>query len=148
MELQLNGLQNTIALEMDYAHNILFYADVSKDVIMKLELNSGNLTELKKFNESRTYVEALAYDWLADNLYFTDAGSAEIGIISVNGRHKKKLLGPDVLGKPRALAVHPTKGLMFWTDWGDKPSISSANMDGSSWKTIVSSILSIVSNYQ
>lgn len=36
LELQLNGLQNTIALEMDYKKNILFYADVSKDVIMKL----------------------------------------------------------------------------------------------------------------
>ena len=35
LEFQLNGLRNTIALEMDYKNNILFYADVSEDVIMK-----------------------------------------------------------------------------------------------------------------
>ena len=26
---------------MDYAHNILFYADITADVIVKLDLNTG-----------------------------------------------------------------------------------------------------------
>ena len=29
-------------------------------------------------------------------------------------------------------------GVMYWTDWGDKPAIAYANMDGSSVKTLIS----------
>lgn len=41
------------------------------------------------------------------------------------------------MDEPRALAVHPANGLMFWTDWGKLPRIESAFLDGSSRKIIV-----------
>ena len=51
-----------------------------------------------------------AYDWMNKDIYYTDVGSAEIGIISVDGHFKKKLFGPRDVGKPRGIAVHPAKG--------------------------------------
>lgn len=71
---------------------------------------TGNVTTLLGFNESRIHIESLAYDWMGHNLYFCDSGSAEIGIINTTGKHRKILIGSSVLGKPRAMAVHPAKG--------------------------------------
>lgn len=34
------------------------------------------------------------------------------------------------LDEPRAIAVDPSAGLIFWTDWGDKARIERAGMDG------------------
>lgn len=44
----------------------------------------------------------------------------------------------DGLDKPRAIVVFPSKGLMFWSDWGDNAKIERAYMDGSSRKSILS----------
>lgn len=79
---------------------------------------SGHLHTVMQFDESNTYIEGLAYDWLNHNLYYTDAGSAQIGVVSITAswlyrRFKKVLLGPSQLGKPRGIAVHPSKGYVF-----------------------------------
>lgn len=137
----LNGLRNVIAMDMDYSNNILFYADINVDTITKMDLTNGNVTTLLGFNESRIHIESLAYDWMGHNLYFCDSGSAEIGIINTTGKHRKILIGSSVLGKPRAMAVHPAKGLMFWTDWGINPKIAKANMDGSAITSLVTSTI-------
>lgn len=34
------------------------------------------------------------------------------------------------MDQPRAIALVPMKGLMFWTDWGEYPKIERASMDG------------------
>lgn len=39
---------------------------------------------------------------------------------------------------PRAIALDPTEGWMYWTDWGTSPKIERAGMDGSHRQTIVS----------
>ena len=44
----------------------------------------------------------------------------------------------DGLEKPRAIVVHPGKGIMFWTDWGSKPSIARADQDGTNRTILVS----------
>ena len=63
-----------------------------------------------EFNESRRYVEGIAYDWLNRDVFFTDVGSAEIGVVSLNGLFKKTLFGPSEVVKPGGIAVHPIKG--------------------------------------
>ena len=75
----------------------------------------GHIHEVIQFNESRRYVEGIAYDWLNQDVFYTDVGSAEIGVVSLNGAFKKTLFGPDVVIKPRGIAVHPIKGSVFLT---------------------------------
>jgi low density lipoprotein receptor-related protein 5/6 len=48
------------------------------------------------------------------------------------------------LSKPRAIALYPSKGLMFWSDWGDVPKIETAYMDGSSRKDLISNNTALV----
>ena len=46
-----------------------------------------------------------------------------------NGDMRKTLVKSD-LEEPRAIAVYPSEGWMFWTDWGQRAKIERAGMDG------------------
>lgn len=41
------------------------------------------------------------------------------------------------LEEPRAIAIHPEQGWIFWSDWGQEPKIEKAGMDGSHRTTII-----------
>ena len=44
----------------------------------------------------------------------------------------KKILIDEQLKNPRGIAVHPSMGQIFWTDWERSyPRIETSNMDGS-----------------
>ena len=47
-----------------------------------------------------------------------------------NGEMSKTLIN-DTIDEPRAIAIYPIEGWMFWTDWGADPKIERAGMDGS-----------------
>lgn len=49
---------------------------------------------------------------------------------------KRRTLFTDNLDEPRAIAVDPSRGLIFWSDWGAKARIERAGMDGSDRKVI------------
>ena len=51
----------------------------------------------------------LAYDWLTDKLYWTDAGTNRIEVANVDGS-MRTLLAWDNIDKPRDIVVDP-KGL-------------------------------------
>lgn len=81
----------------------------------------------------------VAVDWIADNLYWTDMKNSLIEVAKFDGTRRKKLL--DNLKDPRALALFPKEGYMFWTEWGDNPKILRAFLDGSRKETIIPSDL-------
>ena len=41
------------------------------------------------------------------------------------------------LDLPRALAVHPSRPLLYWTDWGNVPKIERSGVDGSDRRAVV-----------
>lgn len=43
---------------------------------------------------------------------------------------KRRVLLDERLDEPRAIAVDPSAGLIFWTDWGQSARIERAGMDG------------------
>jgi len=47
-------------------------------------------------------------------------------------KNKKRttIINGDGLDEPRAIAVDPSAGLIFWTDWGETARIERAGMDG------------------
>merc|ERR550532_2340695 len=55
-----------------------------------------------------------------------------------SGRMRKVVLDSQSLGKPRGIAVHPTEGFIFYSDWKEKAAcIGRARLDGSDHKKIV-----------
>ena len=73
--------------------------------------------------------DGLAVDWVGRNLYWCDKGSDTIEVSNLDGEHRRILIREGLL-EPRALALDPREGLLFWSDWGDRPHIGRALMDG------------------
>lgn len=82
----------------------------------------------------------MAVDWVGRNLYWCDKGLDTIEVSALDGRYRKVLLH-DGLDEPRAIVLHPQKGHMFWSDWGDKVHIGKANMDGTNARVIINETL-------
>jgi low density lipoprotein receptor-related protein 5/6 len=55
----------------------------------------------------------------------------------LNGAYRRVLIH-DNLEEPRDVAVAPTLGWMFWSDWGKKPKIERASLDGTERVVLVS----------
>ncbi|CAL4127391.1 unnamed protein product, partial [Meganyctiphanes norvegica] len=73
--------------------------------------------------------DGLAVDWLGEKLYWTDSDTNKVEVAGLYTKHRRVLFWQD-LDQPRAIALVPHKGLMFWTDWGENPKIERAGMDG------------------
>jgi nidogen (entactin) len=82
--------------------------------------------------------EGVAVDWISKNIYWTDSGVDKIQVSRLDGT-SRKILFSDGLVNPRAIAVDPVRGVMFWTDWNrEAPKIEKSNMDGTERRTLVS----------
>ncbi len=73
--------------------------------------------------------EGIACDWINGLLYWTDSETKRIEVVSLKSRHRRVVIWED-LDLPRAIALAPQEGIMFWTDWGIIPKIERAGMDG------------------
>ncbi|KFQ18779.1 Low-density lipoprotein receptor-related protein 4, partial [Merops nubicus] len=74
------------------------------------------------------------------NLYWTDTGRNTIEVARLDGSSRKVLVN-NSLDEPRAIAVFPKKGYLFWTDWGHIAKIERANLDGSERKILINTDL-------
>ncbi|XP_070808754.1 LOW QUALITY PROTEIN: sortilin-related receptor [Pituophis catenifer annectens] len=137
-DLPLTGLRGAVALDFDYAHNCLYWADVTLEIIQRICLNGSSGQEVI-IGTSLETVEALVFEPISQLLYWVNAGIPKIEVANPDGDLRLTILNSSVLERPRALTLVPKEGLMFWTDWGDsRPGIYRSEMDGSSATCIVS----------
>ncbi|NXD02557.1 LRP1B protein, partial [Certhia brachydactyla] len=71
------------------------------------------------------------------NIYWTDHGFNLIEVSRLNGSFRYVVISQG-LDQPRSIAVHPEKGYLFWTEWGQTPCIGRAHLDGSEKIVLVS----------
>uniref|UniRef100_A0AAQ4PNY3 EGF-like domain-containing protein n=1 Tax=Gasterosteus aculeatus aculeatus TaxID=481459 RepID=A0AAQ4PNY3_GASAC len=132
------GLRNTIALDFHLGQNALYWTDVVEDKIYR-----GNLSEngaLTSFDVVIQYglatPEGLAVDWIAGNIYWVESNLDQIEVAKLDGTMRTTLLAGEV-EHPRAIALDPRDGILFWTDWdASLPRIEAASMSGQGRKTI------------
>ena len=74
--------------------------------------------------------EDIAIDWIGGNFYVTDAELNRIVVCRLSGDMCSSTLFGEV-DLPRAIAVDPSHGTIFWTEWGSKAGVYKAGMDGS-----------------
>lgn len=132
----LKGLHNAIALDYHFEKGLIYWSDVSADVIRRAYLNSsdvqGNNNFLNNFNIDfikkmitdviKWGLESpggVALDWIHNLLFWTDSGTRRVEVATLDGKQRFVVASND-LDKPRAIAVHPGEALVFWTDWGKK----------------------------
>uniref|UniRef100_A0A673GQR4 Low density lipoprotein receptor-related protein 4 n=1 Tax=Sinocyclocheilus rhinocerous TaxID=307959 RepID=A0A673GQR4_9TELE len=84
--------------------------------------------------------DGLAVDWVSRNMYWTDTGRNTIEVAHLDGTSRKVLVN-NSLDEPRAIAVFPSKGFLFWTDWGHIAKIERAYLDGTDRKVLINTDL-------
>ncbi|XP_066526626.1 low-density lipoprotein receptor-related protein 1-like isoform X2 [Hoplias malabaricus] len=133
------GLRNTIALDFHLNESALYWTDVVEDKIYRGKL-SENGAALTSFDVVIQYglatPEGLAVDWIAGNIYWVESNLDQIEVAKLDGTMRTTLLAGDV-EHPRAIALDPREGILFWTDWdASLPRIEAASMSGEGRRTI------------
>lgn len=86
--------------------------------------------------------EGLAVDWIGHNLYWVDSNLDQIEVARVNGSFRRTLVAGE-MASPRAIALDPRDGLLFWTDWDNAdPRIERCTMAGEQ-RTIVTHVAEV-----
>lgn len=136
--LPIEGVHGVVALDYHFDLMYIFYADVNVDAIRRVSISDFSSSKVIASTGLST-PNGIAVDWLADNLYWTDAALKKIEVSRLDGTCRKAILRG--LDDPRSIILYPKRGFMFWTDWGQAPRIDRAYMDGSERRSIVDSEL-------
>ncbi|XP_029548487.1 low-density lipoprotein receptor-related protein 1 [Salmo trutta] len=132
------GLRNTIALDFHLAENALYWTDVVEDKIYRGKMSeNGALTSFDVVIQyGLATPEGLAVDWIAENIYWVESNLDQIEVAKLDGTMRTTLLAGEV-EHPRAIALDPRYGILFWTDWdASMPRIEAASMSGEGRRTI------------
>lgn len=112
--------------------------ELAREVIVKYDPKTKNREIL--LTNGLELPEYIAVDWLTKNIYFTDSSRKHVAVCTNDGYYCTELLKIDIMQFPRAIALHPADGLLFWTDWGNNSHIGVSFMDGSGAKVLVDNV--------
>ena len=83
-------------------------------------MKGDELLQIKSVVESGlSTTEAVAVDWIAENIYWIDSVLRQIEVAKRNGSFRKTLIS-DNMSNPRSIALDPRVGYLFWSDWGSQ----------------------------
>lgn len=136
------------SIDYDPKKQMVFWADSSDRTIkrsymvnaMEGQAKIGFAQDLNMKGNSKP--TAVAVDWIADNLYWTETdrtGSKPRGRIMVaktDGRYRRALVN-NGLEIPTSIAVDPQLGRLYWSDAGSAPKIEVSWMDGGRRKPLI-----------
>uniref|UniRef100_A0AAR2M5Q5 EGF-like domain-containing protein n=1 Tax=Pygocentrus nattereri TaxID=42514 RepID=A0AAR2M5Q5_PYGNA len=142
---QIEGLVSPRALDFHSSSGYVYFSDTTSFLIGRQKVDgTGWETVLK---DDLDNVEGISVDWLGSNLYWTSDGHRKtVSVARLDGAaESRKTLLEGGMTHPRAIAVHPPAGWMYWTDWEEddvndsRGRIEKAWMDGSHRQTFISS---------
>lgn len=134
--LLVHNLSNAVALDFEWATKCFFWSDVTSTSSRIKRLCPSDNHTMDLHTHMLKNPDGLAVDWVAKNLYWCDKGFDTIEVSRLDGRHRKVLINEN-LQEPRALALDPFQRYIYWTDWGHRPHIGRAGMDGSKQVVLV-----------
>lgn len=139
------------ATNIDYHHkfDLLFYADSDKGEITSIKRDGTGrrviVNQTDQFDvNGGDWLSGIAVDWIANNLYWCDEKRNIIEVSRLNGTLRYVVI--SYVNKPKAIAVDPISGYLFYVG-GDKKgsySIGRAGLDGSKQLTLVNQSAQII----
>ncbi|XP_049880284.1 low-density lipoprotein receptor-related protein 1 [Pectinophora gossypiella] len=117
----ISSLKNTIALDWRRDPKTgsvdLYWTDVVDDNIYKGTIIGNALSGIEVVvQQGLSTAEGLAVDWVAGNLYWVESSLHQIEVARLDGQYRRTLIAGD-MDSPRAIAVDPNMGYLFWSDW-------------------------------
>ncbi|XP_070709677.1 low-density lipoprotein receptor-related protein 6 isoform X2 [Pempheris klunzingeri] len=123
------GLEDAAAVDYVYSQGLIYWSDVSEEAIKRTVFNQSGASAIQIVVPGLASPDGLACDWLGSKLYWTDSETNRIEVAELDGSLRKVLFWQE-LDQPRAIALDPERGYMYWTDWGEVPKIERADLDG------------------
>ncbi len=111
--LPLKGINNAFSVDYDIVEDYIYWSDNDKKSITRAHPNGTGVQVIADYDIHSP--DGLAFDWIARNLYWTDAGLEDtslynrIEVARANGTSRKVLIETD-LDEPRAIVVDPAEG--------------------------------------
>lgn len=127
-------LINVVALDFDVQEQRMYFCDVSAKTIFRSFVNGSGEKESVIRHDSHG-LEGLAVDWVGRKLYWLDRHSKHLDVSELNGTNRKTLKAG--IADPRAIAVHPRIGFLYFTSWHLQAFIGRLGMDGSNFSRIL-----------
>ncbi|XP_030828965.1 uncharacterized protein LOC593350 [Strongylocentrotus purpuratus] len=127
---------NWTALETRYGEHELIWSDGLRKVMIKGSMGSNRSAKIY-YGYTSSSVLGVAVDWLTGNVYWTDAAYDWIIMHDANGTRNVLIIDED-LDIPTGLAIHPSRGYLFWTDSGSRPKVERSNLAGGGRLQLVS----------
>lgn len=134
LTIKIHDQTNAVGLDFDWKEKCLYWSDVTNLGSSIKRSCNGSTPELLF---AATNPDGLTVDWVGRNLYWCDKGLDVIEVSKLDGKFRKVLINKG-LQEPRAIALDPAHGYMYWTDWGENAHIGKAQMDGTDQKVIIS----------
>ncbi|XP_077556086.1 LDL receptor protein 1 isoform X2 [Haemaphysalis longicornis] len=136
-ELLAENLTNSVALDFDSVEDYIYWSEVTAvGSSIKRKCIKGKHQPEVLHSTTVQNPDGLAVDWVGRNLYWCDKGKDTIEVSHLDGKFRKVLIRTG-LEEPRAIVVDPYDGFMYWTDWGQRPYIGKAEMDGTNVRVLV-----------
>uniref|UniRef100_A0A6Q2Z9A5 Low-density lipoprotein receptor-related protein 2 n=1 Tax=Esox lucius TaxID=8010 RepID=A0A6Q2Z9A5_ESOLU len=138
--LPLTGLAPTFscsAVEFDGNEEVVFYNDRSRQIVYKSNINGSNTQILTGYRVG--HAEAMAYDWTSKVLFWTSSNYRVVVAFGVNDKSRRDIVTD--LKNPRGLAIHPSEGYLFWSDWYRPAVIMRSWTDGSNAVPLINTTL-------
>ncbi|XP_060033733.1 low-density lipoprotein receptor-related protein 2 [Erinaceus europaeus] len=132
---QTKGL--AVGVDFHYRLQRVFWTDIRKHKVFSVSINGSHLQEV--LNVSVDKPENLAVDWINNKLYVVETRASRIEITNLDGSSRVVLISEN-LGNPRGIAVDPTVGYLFFSDWeslSGQSKVERAFMDGTNRKDLV-----------
>ncbi|XP_030630936.1 low-density lipoprotein receptor-related protein 2 [Chanos chanos] len=146
MSVVIQGLSNVVALDFDSYEQHIYWLDSHAGRIERMSLDGTGREVI--VDQDLVGAEGLAIDWVGRKMYWSESLQGAIHVSELDGRFRKKLLSGCVdtnstycFTLPRAIAVNPKYGWLYWTDWGTRAFIGRAGMDGSNASAIITTKL-------
>ncbi|XP_078453259.1 low-density lipoprotein receptor-related protein 6-like [Lampetra planeri] len=146
------GLEDAVAVDFLFGESAVYWTDLGEEAIKRASIVNGTAwggaagappsagagawPQVTIVATGLVSPDGLACDWLGRKLYWTDSETNRVEVAELDGSHRKVLVWQD-LDQPRAIALHPAQGFMYWTDWGEVPKIERAGMDGTSRSVLI-----------
>ncbi|GFR69842.1 low-density lipoprotein receptor-related protein 2-like, partial [Elysia marginata] len=138
----ITGLEGAVAVDYDAHEGLIYFSQVNSKKISRVHKGDAEVEDVmapsmnttKGYIHDVTSVEGIAFDWVGKKLYWADLFRNRIYSINVNLTNKVVIA---VVQSPRAIAIDPCKGFIYWSDWGHTPKIERATMAGNQRSAIV-----------
>ena len=106
----LSGLSYPIAVDYGMELDRVFWTNVDDDSISQAFVAVSNIENSSTLLvQNGVHLDGLAWDWIGQNVFYTDTGLNRIGVVATVGLYHTLILAYG-LDEPRAIALDPMAG--------------------------------------